>query len=151
MDRPSLDHFIGREVVSTRTTQDSHKIILEGDVVIISTRALPEGLKGKKLTQVILSEDEARAVFFDTTVSLHPTNYMIETPDLKAYHPALPEELERGSEDDVPDPSKDRIFDGPENDPERSVLDMRDEEQREAQEAENGTDELTEDDDEGNE
>lgn len=139
MDRPSLDHFIGRTVKATKKDDKNYKIILDGGAIIYSTRKLPDELKGKVMTQVIMSDDEVRAVFFDETVSLHPTNYMISTPDLEPFHPGLPEELER--EDDVPDPSADRIFDGPENDPERSVLDMRDADLLDQQRAKEGSDE----------
>jgi hypothetical protein len=115
MARPQLDHFLEREVEKTSETKDGYKIYLEGGVVIHSTRQLPDGLKGQKLTTVLFSEDETTMVFDGgSRVSLHPTNYMMETDEYKPMHPQTPEELDP-SESGVPeDPSAERIKDGPE-------------------------------------
>ena len=115
---PSLDHFVGRRVEKLTEAKDYYKIHMEGGVIIYSTRKLPDGLKDKMLVAVTLGETDTVAVFEDIRVELHPTKYLIETPEFKPLNPQMPPELQ-----DVPeDPSSERITEGPESDPERSVL-----------------------------
>jgi len=131
MPRPVLSHFIGRKVERTAETKEGHKISLEGDVAIYSSRKLPDGLTGKTLMNVILSSGDTILLFAESAqedgrpiirneqrVELNPTKYKIETEEFKPFNPQRAVELESGAEILPDDPSPERIFEGPPRGPE---------------------------------
>jgi hypothetical protein len=131
MPRPVLSHFIGRKVERTAETKDGHKISLQGDAAIYSSRKLPDGLTGKTLMNVILSSEDTTLVFAlsatengvpiikdEVKVELNPNKYLIETEEYKPFNPQRAEELQSGAEIAPDDPSPERIFEGPPRGPE---------------------------------
>jgi hypothetical protein len=126
--RSSLDHYIGRKVESV--SDDS--FTLEGGIVVCNKddgrEFSGDDILGKVLLFVALSEMETRLQFGQSVlkpdnvvsivgeswIELTPTKYTIAGMEgqTKEFYPQMPEELE-----DVlpPDPSSERIADGPQN------------------------------------
>lgn len=142
--RASLDHFIGRPVVGVDKGpgKSGHwTITLEGGIVIGNKdnkvdAPTPESLEGRSFCRVILSETDTRLQFGNSTpegvvnetwVTLSPTKYTIAGLEgqKEEFYPQMPEELASVL---PPDPSSERIVDGP-----RKAT-------KGAEEAENGSD-----------
>lgn len=126
--RPSLDHFIGRVVkeVEEGSEDGQWSITLDGGIVISNKDSEvgmpdPTELDGKTFCMVILGELDTQLCFGNPSpngvlgefwVSLSPTRYTLAGLEgqTEEIYPQMPEELESVL---PPDPSSERIVDGP--------------------------------------
>lgn len=120
----ALDHFYGREFVETLDGPNGYDwgIRLYGNIIIRNEDPdrpnPPTGLQGTVFSLVILSEMDTRLVFIASDgsqrrheVTFNPVKYTLTDNIIgKPIYPQMPEELV-----DVlpPDPSPERVADGP--------------------------------------
>lgn len=134
--KPSLDYYTGRPVEAVETVQHGNHwewtIRFPGNVRIQNTderRTSPPDVMGKVYLGVILSETDTQLLFghydhdsgdpvTDETVVLTPTQYSISDERFEG-GPHFPQRLDDEEANLLPpDPSTERVADGPENPPE---------------------------------
>jgi hypothetical protein len=125
---PRLDYYVGRGVVEIDDTEWA--IVLDGDIRITNKDTFlstPENLSklvGKMFLVGVMSADETRLQFgrvlsgqvtVEEEIVLSPLDYTISDPRFPTpseHYPQREELLSPGS-DAPPDPSPDRVVDGP--------------------------------------
>lgn len=126
-----LTYFIGRPFVALEVDDENEgewTIVLDGNGRITNknpTQEMPDvdKLKGSTFIRPIFSELDTRLQFgvLDTVnaeVTLSPTKYTMSDPNLETeeeYYPQVPVEL---ADTLPPDPSDERVADGPDEQPE---------------------------------
>lgn len=130
-----LTYFNGRPFTRVEEGEDGEwTIVLDGDGRIVNKdpeRVMPEqgDLAGMQLLRTIYSELDTRLQFgvqenVTSEVVLTPALYTISDPNYTPEGEIFPQAPQTYEEEIPPDPSADRVVDGPEN-PDEGVMSMR--------------------------
>jgi hypothetical protein len=127
MVRPALDHYVGQKVeeVGDADENSAWSILFEGGARVYNVSDKEElkeipAVVGMSLASVTLSETDTKMFFGPddeqgtVVVELDPINYSISAPDAEG-PPVFPQRADEMSAEKTlpPDPSSERIKDGP--------------------------------------